>query len=384
MKIKLTQSFFHLQLLSFSSMQDEYSMYPKVTNSNSQMQANKQQQQHHPPTSVQYVIQGGKIPNMFVSNPQHNFDLSTHGGSLVSGGGMRIKEEPESPTIRNLPATPKSNEPPSNQQSEGSGNEHQEEDDEAAEAMKFILAPTPAQLGKAPLQRRLNRGDFLNFHHKDAFFFIKSVFAANSSSSSSMPDTPTMDSITTSVANTIINPVPSALPTPTSANFDDFQNQMSPSVKSKFYKKIKTDEMDKWVGSMIIIYFFYLSFVSFSVLRQVDFEKKFKFLPQFKPEDCQSPSAISVPSSPRVFTQSYRKKPQQMSKAGELWWRILRLGFLFTHLFLLAPTDDEQSDLSAMSSATPSAASFLMGNRFFGPDFNIDQLRCKLLHDYCS
>lgn len=46
------------------------------------------------------------------------------------------------------------------------------------------------------------------------------------------------------------------------------------------------------------------------------------------------------------------------------------------HLFL-APTDDEQSDLSAMSSATPSAASFLMGNRFFGPDFNIDQLRCK-------
>jgi hypothetical protein len=52
-------------------------------------------------------------------------------------------------------------------------------------------------------------------------------------------------------------------------------------------------------------------------------------------------------------------------------------------LFLfLAPTDDEQSDLgSAMSSATPSAASFLMGNRFFGPDFNtdfnIDQLRCK-------
>ena len=41
-----------------------------------------------------------------------------------------------------------------------------------------------------------------------------------------------------------------------------------------------------------------------------------------------------------------------------------------------APTDDEQSDLSAMSSATPS--SLLYGNRFFGPDFNIDQLRCKL------
>lgn len=66
------------------------------------------------------------------------------------------------------------------------------------------------------------------------------------------------------------------------------------------------------------MYFFFNAFV-FSVLRQVDFENKFKFLPQFKPEDCQSPSAISVASSPRVFTQSYRKKAQQqqMAKSSE-------------------------------------------------------------------
>lgn len=234
-------------MLSFSSMQDDYSMYSKVHTSNAapQLQANKQQQ-HNPPTSVQYVIQGGKLPNMFVSNVQHTFEPSKPSqGAMMSGGGLKIKEEPESPNTRNLPATPKSNEPPSNQQSEGSdGNEQHDDDDETEENTKFILAPTPAQLGKAPLQRRLNRGDF-NFHHKDAIFFIKSVFAANSSSSSSMPDTPTMDSITTSVANTILNPVPSALPTPTSANYDDFQSQISPSVKSKMYKKIKTDEMDK-------------------------------------------------------------------------------------------------------------------------------------------
>lgn len=48
----------------------------------------------------------------------------------------------------------------------------------------------------------------------------------------------------------------------------------------------------------------------YSVLRQVDFEKKFQTLPRFKPEDCNSPSAISVPSSPRVFSQNYRKKTQ--------------------------------------------------------------------------
>lgn len=243
---------FLIQLLSFSSVQDEYSMFPKMHTSNvvSHLQAcnnKQQQQQHHPPTSVQYVIQGGKMPNMFVSNVKHHYETMQSHGAMMSGGAMKIKDEPESPTIRNLPATPKSNEPPSNQQSEGSeGNDqHDDEDDESPDSKQFVLAPTPAQLGKAPLQRRQNRGDFHFFHNKSKYFYMKSVFAANSSSSSSMPDTPTMETITTSVANTIINPVPSALPTPTSANFDDFQNQISPSVKSKMYKKIKTDEMDK-------------------------------------------------------------------------------------------------------------------------------------------
>lgn len=231
-------------------MQDDYSMYSSKANAGSQLHANNKQQQpqHHPPTSVQYVIQGGKIPNMYVSNVKHHYEPSmpSH-GAMMSGGAMRIKEEPESPTIRNLPATPKSNEPPSNQQSEGSeGNEqHEDDDDESPDSKQFVLAPTPAQLGKAPLQRRLNRGDFEFIFDNHAYFITKHAFAANSSSSSSMPDTPTMETITTSVANTMINPVPSALPTPTSANFDDFQSQISPSVKSKMYKKIKTDDMDK-------------------------------------------------------------------------------------------------------------------------------------------
>lgn len=216
-------------------------MYQKVhLNSGQQMPVSHKQQPT--PNSVQYVIQGGKMTNIY---GQHQYEPLTQGHG---GGSMKIKEEPESPTTRHLPATPKSNEPLSNQHSEGSeGNEQHEDEDDAAtaESKQFVLAPTPAQLGKAPLQRRLNRGDLLDFEQDDAFVYIKSVLAVNSSSSSSMPDTPTMDSITTSVANTILNPVPSALPTPTSANFDDFQSQMSPSVKSKMYKKIKTDEMDK-------------------------------------------------------------------------------------------------------------------------------------------
>ena len=56
-----------------------------------------------------------------------------------------------------------------------------------------------------------------------------------------------------------------------------------------------------------------------SVLRQVDFEKKFKTLPQFKPEDCHSPSAIMA-SSPRVFTQNYRKKQTTTHKTRKYYY----------------------------------------------------------------
>ena len=77
---------------------------------------------------------------------------------------MKIKEEPESPTVRgNLPATPKSNEPQANEQE---GGEQQSEDgskySESIESKTFVLAPTPAQLGKAPLQRRQNQCELFN------------------------------------------------------------------------------------------------------------------------------------------------------------------------------------------------------------------------------
>ena len=52
---------------------------------------------------------------------------------------------------------------------------------------------------------------------------------------------------------------------------------------------------------------FYLSSALASTVL-ADFEKKYEALPQFKPKDCQSPSAIVVPSSPRVYGTNYRKK----------------------------------------------------------------------------
>lgn len=103
-----------------------------------------------------YVIPGPQqISNHTIYAPQQNFDSSQM--------AMKIKDEPESPTIRNLPATPKSNDPPTSQ-SDGATNycteQQREEAEKQAENKQFVLAPTPAQLGKAPLQRRLNRSKF--------------------------------------------------------------------------------------------------------------------------------------------------------------------------------------------------------------------------------
>lgn len=92
------------------------------------------------------------------------------------------------------------------------------------------------------------------------------------------------------------------------------------------------------------------------VLEQVNFEKKFSSLPQFKPEECQSPSAISVPSSPRVFVQNYRKK-QISSTHGS------------------AGDDASESDSSFLATSKSSSGAKLVGSTFFGPDFNVESFR---------
>ncbi|XP_035796432.1 protein capicua homolog isoform X2 [Anopheles albimanus] len=376
-----------------------------------------------PTTSIQYLIQG-KIPNLLIStaqgypaqlqqqqqhhhqqhfHPQHQQQHPLHQQYST------IKQEPpESPGTRHLPITPNSSTTASSYGSGGGSgssttsstggttagagdepvnataaaggaarneaassgaeqsNEETDGEDYAGppESKKFILAPTPAQLGRAPLQRRQmsnsgsggsnNGGN--NGGQATAGMTIHSETEEDDSSANSNHQQ----------AHQLLTSMPSALPTPTSATIDDFPSQISPSAAKKvFFRKAKPDDMD-------------------NVLRQVDFEKKFKTLPQFKPEDCHSPSAITA-SSPRVFTQNYRKKQTT------------------THKTVAATPDDDHhhqnqhqhhqqqqqqqqqqqhhialhSDGSApplSSTATPSS-SYVIGNRFFGPDFNMEQYK---------
>uniref|UniRef100_A0A182W0F1 HMG box domain-containing protein n=1 Tax=Anopheles minimus TaxID=112268 RepID=A0A182W0F1_9DIPT len=157
----------------------------------------------------------------------------------------------------------------------------------------------------------------------------------SSNSSSNHQNTGSGDVTMAAVANTN-----SSGPDTGASNEEDMEEDDYAGDRA-FFRKAKPDDMD-------------------NVLRQVDFEKKFKTLPQFKPEDCHSPSAIMA-SSPRVFTQNYRKKQTT------------------THKTL--PEDDQHSNLHSdgsvpplSSTATPSS-SYVIGNRFFGPDFNMEQYK---------
>lgn len=107
--------------------------------------------------------------------------------------------------------------------------------------------------------------------------------------------------------------------------------------KSFFKKAIKEDGMDK-------------------VLETVNFEEKFSSLPEYKPALGISPSLPSLPASPHLFVQSYRKKRK-----------------------LSVTEDDLGSDASATPrtprtpqtvAVTPLSSANLTGNTFFGPDFN--------------
>jgi len=135
-------------------------------------------------------------------------------------------------------------------------------------------------------------------------------------------------------------------PTNNSESNEDYENQLNyssltpatPSKKSFFKRAIREDGMDK-------------------VLETVNFEEKFSSLPEYVPSEMCSPSRPSLPTSPHIFVQNYRRK-RKMS----------------------ITEDDLGSDASATprtprtpqtAMSTPkSCAGNLTGNTFFGPDFN--------------
>uniref|UniRef100_T1HAN5 HMG box domain-containing protein n=1 Tax=Rhodnius prolixus TaxID=13249 RepID=T1HAN5_RHOPR len=202
------------------------------------------------------------------------------------------------------------------------------------EEKTFILDPTPAQLGKAPLQRRQSMGigsggncqELGNNDNKNHIHHQQSIHHSNNNQLSL-----TTSSVTASGQQQEQNDL-------TREPLDSLQQQTliaespsSSSARKSFFKKNIEDGMDR-------------------VLETVNFEKKFSSLPEFKPDECQSPSAISVPSSPHVFNAQHFRKKQRSSE------------------------DESAGGGNDISAATPKTSK-LVGNTFFGPDFNLDAFK---------
>ncbi|XP_043229830.1 putative transcription factor capicua [Amphibalanus amphitrite] len=157
----------------------------------------------------------------------------------------------------------------------------------------FVLAPTPAQLGRAPLQRRLG---------------------SSGSAGEPPPATAAARRPSAGASTPAATATSGAQPTATSAAA---AARRSP------------DHMDK-------------------VLEQVNFSEKFTRLPQFRPGEIPSPSALS----PRVTPSQRRRRADESG----------------------SEVDTPGVGGTPRGTNTPLSAS-LHGSRFFGPDFCTDKVK---------
>lgn len=170
--------------------------------------------------------------------------------------------EPQIPAIEKYPPTDNENamdEEPTGDDEKTEYEYSEDYDDSTSEdnQQRFILAPTPAQLGRAPLQRRLGSlvGGDANSTHFFFFWKIISFFSHIAHNKHLISDQPQIVSNEATLPNTqpiIPTPtsMPSALPTPNSAAMDDsqLQNQLSPTMQKKTsFKKAKGEDLNKYV-----------------------------------------------------------------------------------------------------------------------------------------
>ncbi|KAG7206273.1 hypothetical protein KM043_003656 [Ampulex compressa] len=272
---------------------------------------------------------GTNHAQFYVSNVASEADRKDTGSIMLSTPNDKHKQ----PSTPHTPQTPLNNHGNNDVSSNKSYSmDESQSNDMGPNKGPFMLAPTPAQLGRAPLQRRQSM----------AMPPTSSAGDHGPLSSQHCDNRPQTNTTQTTEQTQ-------------QQNFSESHALPSPSTKKgSFFKKNVEDGMDR-------------------VLEQVNFQEKFSSLPEFKPEDIQSPSAISIntPGSAShtasglhasnlqssIQMQSYRKKPAQGPHRATM------------------NEDDIESDASV--SATPKSTSSvkLTGNTFFGPDFNVEAYR---------
>ncbi|XP_067209747.1 protein capicua homolog isoform X3 [Linepithema humile] len=251
--------------------------------------------------------------------------------NILSASNEKLKQ----PSTPHTPHTPQNNHGSSDLSSSKSYTfDEVQSNDVGPSKGPFMLAPTPAQLGRAPLQRRQSmamppastagdHGPMATSQHCDNRLQTNTSQMAEQAQQQNMSESHT-------------SPSPST-------------------KKGSFFKKNVEDGMDR-------------------VLEQVNFQEKFSSLPEFKPEDIQSPSAISINtpgssshssvtsglhSQTPMHLPTYRKKSAQGPHRPTM--------------------NEDEIDSDTSIPATPKSASSikLTGNTFFGPDFNVDAYRAN-------
>lgn len=133
--------------------------------------------------------------------------------------------------------------------------------------------------------------------------------------------------------------------------------QINAGKKSFFKKVIREDGMDK-------------------VLETVNFEEKFSSLPEYCPSlgPGVCPTLPSLPTSPHLFVQSYRKK-RKLSVTDD------DLGSDASATPRTPRTPRTPLTVAITSTPGPVSSANLTGNTFFGPDFNPESFKVTQLQD---
>ncbi|CAN7979766.1 unnamed protein product, partial [Ixodes pacificus] len=181
---------------------------------------------------------------------------------------------------------------------------------------RFVLAPTPAQLGRAPGQLNPRKS------------------SAESSRTADLSD-----------ESSRAPPAPQARedPPPEAPDLREEAGSCGPpsarEVRKSILKRTVDDGMDR-------------------VLEEVNFNAQFAKLPEFKPEESPS-GATSLPSSP--FVQTYRKRPKAT-------------GLEVEECEASSPGGRMPKGSPVGTPRTPKTGSKLEGTTFFGPSFSLDAL----------
>ncbi|CAN8013436.1 unnamed protein product, partial [Ixodes persulcatus] len=181
---------------------------------------------------------------------------------------------------------------------------------------RFVLAPTPAQLGRAPGQLNPRKSSTESSRTADL-----------SDESSRAP----------------LAPQAREDPPPEAPDLREEAGSCGPpsarEVRKSILKRTVDDGMDR-------------------VLEEVNFNAQFAKLPEFKPEESPS-GATSLPSSP--FVQTYRKRPKAT-------------GLEVEECEASSPGGRMPKGSPVGTPRTPKTGSKLEGTTFFGPSFSLDAL----------